>query len=164
MADPVLSENSSIEDEPQKLVNENRARAARLREQRRRIAKAKANHTTLQPTNPVSEDPEAIPEPDIDQRIDAVKASLASNSLTMLKFISEACSCDYEARRTGRMPGNHLTQQDSEDAKAVRDWAKNIAIQQVIQEANNMQKKNPLCPKGEFVYNLLAQCSYKRPG
>ena len=147
MAEPTLVECSSEEDASKKSTNLNRSRAAQLREQRKRINKARPS--TLQR---LSGEPIDTSRLNIDQKIDAVKATLAENGLSMVQFVSEACSCDYEARRTGRTPGSYLTLQDLEDAEAVRRWAKEIAIQQIVQEASDMQAKNPLCPKSEFLH------------
>ncbi|KEP51664.1 hypothetical protein V565_057920, partial [Rhizoctonia solani 123E] len=80
----------------------------------------------------------------LNERIDAIKVALEQNNLTMADFIKATCAYDYGAQREKSEKGFKLSANDAEDAEEVRTWAKQIACQELLQEAKLMEDRHLL--------------------
>jgi hypothetical protein len=134
--------------------------AARLRELRRKAhteGVAVAAHLPLVtpqmlfPSSPAKRPRTKSPDrpSTLNERIDAVKFALSQNKLTTSDFVRKTCAYDYPAQRAKEEPGFRLSSTEAEDAENTRTWAKEIACQEVLREAKQMEAQNPLQTGGK---------------
>ncbi|CAE6410155.1 unnamed protein product [Rhizoctonia solani] len=78
------------------------------------------------------------------ERIDAVKCAFEENNITVADFIKATCAYDYRNQRKKDDKDFVLSAADAEAGHEVRIWAKEIACQELLKEAKQMEAEKLL--------------------
>lgn len=96
--------------------------------------------------------------PTLNERIDAVRLVLNQNNLSLAQYVRITCAYDYAAERKKEEPEFQLSSVEAEDAYEVRKWAKEIACQELLHEATQMEAQHLLHTSGEDNFNIKNLC------